>query len=100
MALGILLMDVSSWVNLELITLNVSLLRAAEEIPYPVKGSIKKQDNHTIIDNAMDELRIIESKKLSAVNHEAPGLLESDYDENYLYQVENMSLDETKEKLE
>ena len=38
--------------------------------------------------------------KISAVNHEAPGFLESDYDENDLYQVENMSLDETKEKIE
>ena len=27
------------------------------------------------------------------------GFLESDYDENDLYQVENMSLDETKENL-
>ena len=43
---------------------------------------------------------MIESKKVSAVNHEAPELLESDYDKNDLYQVENMSLDETKEKIE
>ena len=40
-----------------------------------------------------------EPKKLSAVNHKAPEILESDYNENNLYQVENMSLDETKEKL-
>ena len=33
------------------------------------------------------------------MNHEAPGFLESEYDEKDLYQVENMSLDETKEKL-
>ena len=46
----------------------------------------------------VDELRMIESKKLSAINNEAPEFLESDYAENDLYQVENMSLDETKEK--
>ena len=40
-----------------------------------------------------------ESKKVSALNHEAPYLLESYYNENDLYQVVNMSLDETKEKL-
>ena len=46
----------------------------------------------------MDELHVVESKNLSSVNHEAPEFLESDYDANNLYQVENMSLDETKEK--
>ena len=40
-----------------------------------------------------------EYKKVSAVNHEAPEFLESDYNDNNLYQVENMSLSETKEKL-
>ena len=40
-----------------------------------------------------------EYKKVSAVNHEAPELLESDYDENDLYQVGYTSIDETKEKI-
>ena len=38
-------------------------------------------------------------KKVSAAK-EAPEFLESGYDENELYQVENMILEETKEKLE
>ena len=42
--------------------------------------------------------KLTEPQKLSAVNHEAPEFLESDYDDNDLYQVENTSLDETKEK--
>ena len=42
---------------------------------------------------------MVESKKVSAVNHEAPEFLESDYDENDLYQVENTSLDKTKEEI-
>ena len=43
---------------------------------------------------------MVESKKVSSVNHEAPEFLESDYDANNLSKVENMSLDETKEKME
>ena len=43
---------------------------------------------------------MVESKKVSDVNHEAPEFLENYYDENNLYQVENISLDETKEKIE
>ena len=44
----------------------------------------------------MDDILLNETKKVSAVNHEAPESLENDYYENDLYQVENMSLDETK----
>ena len=46
----------------------------------------------------VDELQMVESKKVSAVNHETAEFLENDYDANYLYQVENKSLDETKVK--
>ena len=56
----------------------------------------KKQENHAIINNAVDDILLNETKKVSAVNHEAPESLENDYYENDLYQVENMSLDETK----
>ena len=59
----------------------------------PRKGFQKKQENHTTIENVVDELHIVESKKVSAANHEAPIVLESDFDYNDLYQVENMSLD-------
>ena len=37
----------------------------------------EQQDNHTIIYNVVDEIRMVESKKVSAVNHEAPEFLES-----------------------
>ena len=39
--------------------------------PIPRKRFQKKQENHTIIDNIVDELHIVESIKASAVNHEA-----------------------------
>ena len=47
-----------------------------------------------------DELRMFESKKVSAVNHESPEFLEIDYDKDGLYQVKNMSPNYTKEKIE
>ena len=46
----------------------------------------------------MDDILLNETKKVSAMNHEAPEILENYYDENDLYQVENTSLDETKEE--
>ena len=39
---------------------------------------------------------MIVKKKVSAFNHEAPEIMESDYDKIDLYQVENKSLVETK----
>ena len=47
----------------------------------------------------VDGILLNETKKLSAVNHEAPEFLENDYNDNDLYEVENKSLDETKAKL-
>ena len=40
--------------------------------PMPKKGYQKKQENRAIIDNTVDELHMVESKNVSAVNHEAP----------------------------
>ena len=48
----------------------------------------------------VDEVQMTGFKKLSAVNHKAPEFLEINYNEKELYQVENMSLDETTEKIE
>ena len=43
---------------------------------------------------------ILLTQKVSATNHEAPEFLDSDYDRNDLYEVEKMSLEEIKEKLD
>ena len=40
--------------------------------PIPRKVFYKKQDKHDIIENMVDELCMVESKKVSAINHEAP----------------------------
>ena len=66
MASDILLMNIRSWTNLKLST---------PSNPIPKKGYQKKQHNHAIIDNMMDELHMVESKKVSAVNHEASEFL-------------------------
>ena len=47
----------------------------------------------------MDEILLNEPKKVSDVNHEATEFLESDHNENGLYQVENMIIDKAKEKI-
>ena len=43
---------------------------------------------------------ILLTQKLSATNNEFPELLDSDYDAKDLYEVEKMSLEDTKEKLD
>ena len=47
----------------------------------------------------MNEILLNETQKLSSTR-EAPEFLDSDYDEKDLYQVERVSIEETKEKLE
>ena len=47
----------------------------------------------------MDEIILNETQTVS-VAREAPSFMDSDCDENELYQVEKMSLEETREKLE
>ena len=47
----------------------------------------------------VDEILLHETQKVSAAM-EAPEFLDSDYDENYIYQVERVGLADTKEKLE
>ena len=53
-----------------------------------------------MIKNVVGEILLNKPKELSAVNHKSPGCLESDYDENNLYQVKNMSLYEIKENID
>ena len=47
----------------------------------------------------MDEILLNETQKVSAMK-KGREFLEYDYDDNNIYQVEKMSLGETKEKLE
>ena len=70
MALDILMMNVRYLENVEISMLQPSLIRTSVSIPYLGKGP-RKTINHASINNVVDEIRIIESKKVSAVNHEA-----------------------------
>ena len=54
----------------------------------------RQQENNAIINNTVDEILL--TQKVSATNHESPEFLDSYYDANNLYQVEKMSLEETK----
>ena len=47
-------------------------------------------ENNAIVNNAVDKILLTENQKLSAAR-EAPEFLDSDYDENNFYQVENES---------
>ena len=40
------------------------------------------------------------TQKVSATNNEAPEFLDSDYDANYLYEVDRMILEDTKENID
>ena len=57
------------------------------------------QENNAIGNSALDESLRHENQKVSASN-KAPEHIESDFDENELYQIDNMSLEDTKQKLE
>ena len=54
-----------------------------------------QQNNNYIVNSAVDEILMQENQKLSAETgaHEN---IESYFDESELYQIENMSLDDTK----
>ena len=52
-------------------------------------------ENSATVNNAVDEILLTENQKVSAAR-EAPEFLDSDYNGNDLYQVEKMSLEETK----
>ena len=66
--------------------------------PVPRKTFNRHQENNAIINNVVDEILLNETEKVSAAS-KAPECLDSDYDENNIYRVEKMSLEETKENL-
>ena len=48
----------------------------------------------------MDEILLNKTQKVSATNHEAPEFMDSGYNANNVYQVDKISLEDTKEKLD
>ena len=65
----------------------------------PKKCFKRQKENNSSVNNAVDKILLNETQKVSAVR-EAPGFLDSDFDENNIYQVEEKFLEDTKEILE
>ena len=51
----------------------------------------RQQENNAIVNNVVDEILLNETQNISAAR-EAQEVLDSDYDENDLYQVERISI--------
>ena len=59
----------------------------------------RQQENNDFVNSEVDEILLNENGKVSD-EKEALEHIDSDFDENYLYHIVNMSIEETKEKLE
>ena len=66
--------------------------------PVPIKIFNRKKENNSSVKSAVDEILLHKNQKLSA-EKEAHEKFESDFDENELYQIDNMSLDDTKKNI-
>ena len=66
--------------------------------PVPREEINRQQENNFIVNNVVDEILLNETQKVSDTR-EAPSFLDSAYYENNIYQVERMSLEETKENI-
>ena len=98
MPLDINKMNVRSWETLVQITLIQDLLRTAGKIPH--QGNINRQkDNNAIVNISVDEIILHENEKVSVMREEHEKV-ESDFYYNKLYQIDSMSLEGTKGKLE
>ena len=64
----------------------------------PRKKFNRQQENNAIVNSTMDEILLQKNQKVNN-EKEAHENVESDFDESELYQIDNMSLDDTK-KLE
>ena len=67
--------------------------------PVPRSKFNRNQENSYIVNSMFDEILLHENQKLSAAK-KASENIESNLDENKLYQIDNMILDDIKEKLE
>ena len=78
--------------------LKVDLLRTAGTIPLPKNKFNRQKENNAIFNSAVYEILMHENQKVSA-EKEAHKNIQSEFDENNIYQIDNMSLEYTKENL-
>ena len=62
-------------------------------------GNLTGSWKNAIINNVVDDILLNETQKVSSAR-EAPEFLDFDFDENNVYQVGKISLEETKEEIE
>ena len=98
MAIDISQMNARSWETLVLSMLKSDLLRTTGTIPYQKHIFNRQQWNNYIINSALYEILLYGNKKISAVK-ESPENVEYNFYENKIYQIDNMSIEDTKEKL-
>ena len=98
MAPGIHQINTRSWETLVLITLNLGIVTAMGTITKNRNKYTRQQYNNDTVNSAVYEIILQENIKVSAVT-EAQEIIESEFDENDLYRIDNMSLKEKKGKL-
>ena len=74
-------------------------IRPTEDRGNDATNRKKFNSQHAIVNSSVDEILLQENQKLISEKGEHENI-ESDFDENDLYQIDNMSLEDTKEKLE
>ena len=67
--------------------------------PANIETFNRQQENNAIVKQWVDEILLEEDNKVSA-EEEAQENIESDFNENDLYHIDNMSLDDKKENIE
>ena len=67
--------------------------------PAPRNKFNRHQENNAIVNSAVDKILLQENEKVSSVR-EAHENIESDFDEIKIYQIDNISIEDTKEKIE
>ena len=87
-----------SWETLAVSVLKADQLRTASTIPYQ-KIINREQENNYIVISAVYEIILHENQKVS-YGMGALEYIKFDFDESELYHNDNMSIDDTKEKLE
>ena len=73
----------------------VGLLRTTGASPCPREKINRQQENKATVNNTVDEILL--TQKVSATNHETPEFMDSNYDAKDFYEIEKMSLEDTKE---
>ena len=93
MSPGINKMNARSWETL-VISMNSGTTKDHMHYTIKINKFNRNQQNNAIVNSTVDEILLKEKRKVSA-EREAPENIESHFDENEMYQIDNMSLEDT-----